>query len=101
MDDFIMTYIYSVNKRLGKIFVAIRDNDLVCLDFNLMGFHEKFSKIEPGCGSYITFFRNFKKHDERRFRFEAGEKEYWFQVIELNPRKSTESESDPLDHDLS
>lgn len=67
----------SMNNRTKKFFIAINDNEVVCLDNTLAGFHELFKKMESSAVGYITFFRKFKETD--RFQLEINNKVYYFQ----------------------
>lgn len=73
-----------MNNRTNKIFVAIYNNEVVCLDNTLTNFHTKFLKIEKACPGYLTLFRRFKavKDDVvQNFTLTLSGKEYHFQKL--------------------
>lgn len=73
-----------MNNRTNKIYVAIIDNKVICLDNTLTGFREKFLKIEKACPGYLTLFRRFKtvnKEVVQSFDLTLSDKLYHFQKL--------------------
>lgn len=49
-----------MNKDVKYLYIAIKDNKVVCFDTNLKNFVEKFLLIETEARNYDYFYRKFK-----------------------------------------
>jgi len=57
-----------MNKDVKYLYIAIKDNKVVCFDTNLKNFVEKFLIIEQEARNYDYFYRKFKKEDTFEYR---------------------------------
>lgn len=69
-----------MNNQLRSLYVAILDNEVVCVDTNLQAFHKEFSKIEPDFYHYRTLSRKFTPSVDR-FQLILSGKAYYFQKL--------------------
>lgn len=68
-----------MNKRIGSIYVAVKDNEVIAYETNLKLFVELVSQISPKARNYDWFYRSFEK--SIRFSTLIGEDEYHFQKL--------------------
>lgn len=68
-----------MNERIGALYVAVIDNEVVCFETNLKLFAALFSQSVPEARNYDWFYRAFKK--EIRFSQVINNKEYYFQKL--------------------
>lgn len=68
-----------MNHQLRSLFVAILNNEIVCVETNLSAFQREFEKREPGFRTYKQLLHKFKS--ERHFATEIKEKTYYFQKV--------------------
>lgn len=69
-----------MNERIGALYVAVIDNEVVCFETNLKLFVLLFTQSVPEARNYDWFYRAFKK--EKRFPQTIAGKEYYFQKLE-------------------
>lgn len=69
-----------MNKDVKYLYIAIKDNKVVCFDTNLKNFVEKFLLIEPEARNYDYFYRKFKKVDSFELDMNGGKK-YFMQKL--------------------
>jgi hypothetical protein len=68
-----------MNERIGALYVAVIDNEVICFETNLKLFVTLFTASVPKARNYDWFYRAFKK--EKRFSQIIDSKEYYFQKL--------------------
>ncbi|MBB6109740.1 hypothetical protein HDF23_002489 [Mucilaginibacter lappiensis] len=68
-----------MNKQTSFIFATVHDNEVICFDTNLKGFHKQLTDMFPSINNYQWFYRKFGT--DRRFSLPIGDKEYYFQKL--------------------
>lgn len=61
-----------MNKDVKYLYIAIKDNKVVCFDTNLKNFVEKFLLIEKEARNYDYFYRKFKKENLFEYNSDSG-----------------------------
>lgn len=60
-----------MNKDVKYLYIAIKDNKVVCFDTNLKKFVEKFGQVEE-VRNYDYFYRKFKKENHFEYNARSG-----------------------------
>jgi hypothetical protein len=61
-----------MNKDVKYLYIAIKDNKVVCFDTNLKNFVEKFLLIEKDARNYDYFYRKFRTGDYFEYKTETN-----------------------------
>lgn len=69
-----------MNKDVKYLYIAIKDNKVVCFDTNLKNFVEKFLLVEKEARNYDYFYRKFKREDSFEVDIIDGKK-YFIQKL--------------------